>query len=117
MDRSEIEALVADEIVALIEDADPPVPPERVTGVARLGDDLGLSSLDLAELVTVLELELDADPFRELVPITSVRTVGDLVQAYERVLSGEAPAADGVDSAVAEAEARAQKRKARRGGA
>jgi hypothetical protein len=44
--------------------------------------DLGLRSLDLAQLVATLELELHADPFAQLVPITSVRTVGDVCEAY-----------------------------------
>jgi acyl carrier protein len=44
--------------------------------------DLGLRSLDLAQLVATLELELQADPFARLVPITSVRTVGDVCDAY-----------------------------------
>jgi hypothetical protein len=52
--------------------------------------DLGLRSLDLAQLVATLEIELRADPFARLVPITSVRTVGDVCDAYG--LCFEAPA-------------------------
>jgi acyl carrier protein len=48
-----------------------------------LVDQLGLTSLDLARLVAVLEMELDTDPFSDEVPITGVRTVGDLLDAYE----------------------------------
>lgn len=55
----------------------------------RLGPDLGLTSLDLAQLVAVVEGRLKADPFQELVPITSVRNVGDLSSAYERFFSGD----------------------------
>ncbi|MFL5339448.1 MAG: acyl carrier protein [Gemmataceae bacterium] len=50
----------------------------------RLVDDLGLKSLDLAHLIAALERRLKADPFLRLVPITSVRTVGDLCDAYRR---------------------------------
>lgn len=49
-----------------------------------LTHDLGLESLDLARAVATLEFVLNADPFRHNVPITSVRTVGDLCDAYER---------------------------------
>ena len=48
-----------------------------------LVDQLGLASLDLARLVAILEMELDTDPFSDEVPITSVRTVGDLLDAYD----------------------------------
>ncbi|MEP7192900.1 MAG: phosphopantetheine-binding protein [Actinomycetota bacterium] len=48
-----------------------------------LVDQLGLTSLNLARLVAVLEMELDTDPFSDDVPITGVRTVGDLLQAYD----------------------------------
>ncbi|WP_328872917.1 hypothetical protein OHT76_24000 [Streptomyces sp. NBC_00287] len=51
-----------------------------------LVDQLGLTSLHLARLVAVLELELDTDPFSDEVPITSVRTVGDLLEAYDPVV-------------------------------
>jgi hypothetical protein len=51
--------------------------------------DLGLSSLDLARAVATLEFELNADPFN-CVPITSVRTVGDLCAAYNLHFNGEA---------------------------
>lgn len=50
--------------------------------------DLGLKSLDLAHLIAALERRLGADPFLKLVPITSVRTVGDLCDAYRRCLEG-----------------------------
>ncbi|MFH8516595.1 phosphopantetheine-binding protein [Streptomyces gelaticus] len=48
-----------------------------------LVDQLGLTSLHLARLVAVLEMELDTDPFSDEMPITSVRTVGDLLRAYD----------------------------------
>ncbi len=47
-----------------------------------LNSDLGMSSLQLAELVATLEDRFGYDPFREHVPITEVRTVGDLCAAY-----------------------------------
>ncbi|MEV2215093.1 phosphopantetheine-binding protein [Streptomyces sp. NPDC050997] len=61
-------------------------PVEQLDEDQLLVDQLGLESLHLARLVAVLELELDTDPFSADVPITSVRTVGDLLQAYDPVV-------------------------------
>ncbi|MEP1207779.1 MAG: acyl carrier protein [Rhizobiaceae bacterium] len=52
---------------------------------AKLVDTLGLKSMDIAQVVLMLEDELDADPFQEI-PITSIRTVGDLINAYRVTL-------------------------------
>jgi acyl carrier protein len=52
--------------------------------------DLGFKSLDLAQLIAVLETTLRADPFARLIPITQVRTVGDLCSAYRQFLDGTA---------------------------
>jgi acyl carrier protein len=49
---------------------------------------LGLRSMDLARILAMLELRLDADPFAELIAVTSVRTVGDVVNAYQMFFSG-----------------------------
>jgi acyl carrier protein len=64
---------------------------EHVTNSQRLTIELGLKSLDLAKLVAILELELGVDPFAKLVPITEVRTVGDLCNAYRLALEGKPP--------------------------
>jgi acyl carrier protein len=86
---------------------------DRISAEASLNGDLGLTSLDLAQLVALLEADLNADPFAALVPITSVRTVSDLCRAYERALAGEAPAAE--DPALAAVRDRAAARRDRRG--
>ncbi len=57
---------------------------EQVMSHHKLVDGLGFSSLDLARIVAMLELKLEVDPFARLVPITSVRTVGDLHKAYAK---------------------------------
>ncbi|MBA1429384.1 MULTISPECIES: phosphopantetheine-binding protein [Pseudomonas fluorescens group] len=44
--------------------------------------DLGLSSLDLATLISNLETVYETDPFAEAVAITSIVTVADLCRAY-----------------------------------
>src|SRR5262249_1494703 len=61
----------------------------RLSGTERLSATLGLSSLDLAFVVAELEAELGIDPFAKLVSITSVRSVGDLVRAYQQALFPE----------------------------
>jgi acyl carrier protein len=48
----------------------------------RLIGELGLSSLDLAELLAILEAELGHDPFAADWNIADVRTVADLIAAY-----------------------------------
>lgn len=47
-----------------------------------LNANLGITSLELARLVFVLEEKFNYDPFYEDISITSVRTVEDLVNAY-----------------------------------
>jgi acyl carrier protein len=107
---AQIESLVHERIRAIMA--------ERVSGVValsgkeQLNATLGLSSLDLAFLVADLEARLGVDPFAKLVPITSVRTVNDLVRAYQQAFF---PDVDGAreDDAIATAVKRAQTRRAR----
>lgn len=46
--------------------------------------DIGLDSLDLAEVVVTLEQKLGVDPFRQ--GAAGVRTFGDFVQSYSRAV-------------------------------
>jgi hypothetical protein len=55
----------------------------KVENRQRLTAELGLTSLDFARTIAILEMELGTDPFACQVPITDVRTVGDLCQAYQ----------------------------------
>jgi len=48
----------------------------------RVVKDLGLSSLDVAQLIATLEMELGVDPFSEGVSIMDVHTIGELRQVY-----------------------------------
>ncbi|KTT63904.1 hypothetical protein NS383_17680 [Pseudomonas oryzihabitans] len=52
--------------------------------------DLGLSSLELATLVSNLESTFQVDPFATSVAITSIVTVADLCQAYAGELHPDA---------------------------
>jgi len=80
----------------------------------KLNATLGLDSLDLATLVAELEAELGVDPFAKLVSITSVRSVGDLVQSYKQALYPELQPQRQDDQAIAAALDRARERRARR---
>jgi acyl carrier protein len=86
----------------------------RLSGADKLSATLGLSSLDLAVLVAELEAELGVDPFAKLVSITSVRSVGDLVRAYQQAFFPELQRG-GKDDTVAAAVKRAQTRRTRTG--
>ena len=103
---AQIESIVHGRIRALLA--------ERVGefGSEKLSATLGLSSLDLAFLVAELEAELGVDPFAKLVSITSVRSVGDLVRAYQQAFFPELQRRE--DDAIAAAVKRAQTRRARR---
>src|ERR1700757_609485 len=80
-----ISETVRDQVALLLDEKD--LPRRDIAPEDRLNTDLGLTSLDLASLVAALEMKLKADPFQELVPITSVRTIGDLEAAYVRFFS------------------------------
>jgi acyl carrier protein len=49
--------------------------------------DLGITSLDLAEVISNLESVFDVDPFAEAVAITSITDVRSLCDAYLTCLS------------------------------
>jgi acyl carrier protein len=84
-----------------------------LSGADKLSATLGLSSLDLAFLVADLEAELGVDPFAKLVSITSVRTVGDLVRAYQQAFFPDLEPS-GQGDAIAAAVERGRTRRARR---
>lgn len=75
---------------------------------------IGLKSLDLARLVAELEEELGFDPFAEMIPITSIRTVGDLVEAYSEPPANPSEAADASLTATIE-RAHARRRRSAEG--
>lgn len=57
------------------------VEPPALSTSSVLGPEIGLESLDLAEIVVRLENEFGFDPFAEGVP-EGVRTIGDLANLY-----------------------------------
>ncbi len=108
---AQIECVVHDRIRAILAERVGEVGP--LSGSEKLSATLGLSSLDLAFLVAELEAELGVDPFAKLVSITSVRSVEDLVRAYQQTFFPELQRG-GQDDAVAAAVKRAQTRRTRR---
>jgi acyl carrier protein len=84
----------------------------RLSGIEKLSATLGLSSLDLAFLVAELETTLGVDPFAKLVSITSIRSVGDLVRAYQKACFPDLMSSEKDDS-IPTAVKRAQTRRAR----
>jgi acyl carrier protein len=114
LDRNQVAELVRDEIRQLLEERAEPV--VSLADTANLAADLGLSSLDLAQLVAQLEQRVGEDPFAELVPITSVRTVGDLVDAYMALSRADAGTKPGGDEPLKQIHQRAGARSAWRRG-
>jgi acyl carrier protein len=85
---------------------------QRLSGAEKLSATLGLSSLDLAFVVAELDAELGVDPFTGLVSITSVRSVGDLVRAYQLAFYPKPSRSE--EDVIAAAVKRARIRRARR---
>jgi acyl carrier protein len=108
---AQIESIVHGRIRALLAERGNEV--VRLSGAEKLSATLGLSSLDLAFLVAELEAELGVDPFAKLVSITSVRSVEDLVRAYQQTIFPELQRGS-ADDAIAAAVKRAETRRARR---
>ena len=107
---ADIEALVHARIHAVLAERSDKVP--ILSGADKLNATLGLTSLDLAFLVSDLEAELGVDPFAKLVSITSVRSVDDLVRAYRMTFVPDASptATDHLDAAAQRAELRRVRR-------
>ena len=100
--RDDIRQGVLDELAGLLEDRGRSL---AIREEMSLNGEVGLSSLELAELVSLLEQRFGLDPFRRSVAITSIRTVSDLCRAYES--SGSEPEQDPqLLEAVRRAEAR-----------
>jgi acyl carrier protein len=61
--------------------------PKAIEPGSLLAADLGLDSLDLAQMIVLLERSLGVDPFRSPSPTRPVvRTIADLVSIYQQAL-------------------------------
>lgn len=62
------------------------IPLQELSDESCLVDDLGFRSLHIARILAILDTELFSDPFGSgELPLTGIRTVGDLRAAYEGV--------------------------------
>ncbi|XYY59202.1 acyl carrier protein [Bacillus velezensis] len=52
----------------------------------RVIEDLGFSSLDIAQLVAQMEMETGVDPFSQGETISSITTVGDICDIYQKYM-------------------------------
>ena len=109
--EARVEEMVKSTIAAVMTARD--LDPGGIEPLARLSETLGLRSLDLAQIVLTLEDDLNIDPFQSI-PITSIRTVGDLADAYlvSLGLSDHAlPGAQDMSAEMAAAKARRARRR------
>lgn len=72
---------------------------------------LGLSSVDVVALVPPLNATLAVDPFAGTLAVTDMRTVGDLVDAYENARSTSPHSSIGSDVLRASAKRAEMRRK------
>lgn len=91
----QVESAVRAEIHRVLDMQGNPI--ERVSAADSLSDTLGLTSIDLVELIVALNARLRVDPFRERA-FTELRTVGDLFRAYGTSPAGRDPDAELVAS-------------------
>jgi len=85
----DVAATVREAILAVYRDTGRP--PRETPAASLLGSDLGLDSLDLAQVIVLLERALGVDPFRDAratTPHPPIRTVDHLVTLYTVALSG-----------------------------
>jgi len=75
-----IEQLIHDVVLEIARQRTPEI--VAIRRDQKLVADLGLGSIDIAQLVATLEVQLGLNPFASEVSITSVRTFGDLCDVY-----------------------------------
>lgn len=85
MTRDEIDRTVGEVVLLVARQRRPEL--ASAAPADRLRDDLGLDSLDLAQLVATLEQELGVDPFAAGATVGQVATVADLCALYARAVA------------------------------
>lgn len=65
--------------------------PRALADSDALHQDLGFASLDVAQLIAVLEMDLGVDPFACGASLKEIGTVGKLVALYEKHLRDRPP--------------------------
>jgi len=105
-DNREVESIVHTAVLAVMSEKG--LQGHAVANTDHVVATLGFSSLDLAVLLAQLEIALEGDPFAELISVTTVRTVGDICDAYCRFFAGEQPSTELEDRAFDRAQRRVQ---------
>ncbi len=82
---SDVTEIVCATILEIVQRQHPEM--REVSSEQTLIDELGLVSMDVAELVATLEMKLNIEPFEEDVAISDVKTVGDLCAAYAKAVA------------------------------
>lgn len=59
-------------------------PQIEITNDSKIVTDLGFKSLDIAQLIAMLEIELGVDPFAEGAVLEEIKTVQDLYTVYQK---------------------------------
>ncbi|GAC1351139.1 MAG: hypothetical protein NVSMB1_01300 [Polyangiales bacterium] len=108
MGHDEIRGTVHEVILDVLKERTPGR--EQINDGESLNRELGLSSLELARITAMLEMRLDADPFSQHVSVTSVRTVGDLSNAYITFLDAKDAPKPETDNLAAQSTDRAARR-------
>ena len=81
MDKSEVKEVVVKYLKELSEENGKTL--TEVEDNQSIMDDLGLTSLQFATLISFLETDLNKDPFEDgSISVTDIRTVGELCEAY-----------------------------------
>lgn len=87
MSRDELQRQLTEYLETLFE-----IPPEKITPDARLVEDLDLDSIDIVDLLVKLRdvtgRRVKAEEFK------TVRTVGDVLDAIDKLLASDALASD-----------------------
>ena len=86
MPNVNVKQTVEDVIIQIAKEQSRPI--TAVEGSQSIIEDLGFNSLDLATLISLLEVNLNVDPFVSgKVSIADIRTVDELCKEYEKCLN------------------------------
>jgi acyl carrier protein len=110
--KLKVHQTVQQEIHRLLGQRDRIVP--DIAEECHLQADLGFTSVELVRLISALDANLQIDLLAQHIFITDLRTVGDLIQAYQKSLSGLRSPSTSADELLLATRRRAQARRGRR---
>jgi acyl carrier protein len=103
---------VHEQIQRLLRERDTNVP--NIAGESHLQADLGFTSVELVKLISALDANLYVDLLAQNISIADLRSVGDLIQAYQKSLSSLRSSPTNADELLLATRRRAQARRGRR---